>query len=206
MKTSGSFFHSNGKESRPVISSSQTPETLVLITIYRRSLALACILVAAAAPLANAQLSPTRLGMATGVTAPVSSYGSDKNLGYHIGLLVDVRLPLSPLGFRFDGDFSQLKYSANSTREQIWAVTGNGLLKLPTGTPLWPYAIGGVGFYNSHRDLLLRARSNTDLGWNAGGGLRFELSDLTTFVEARYHRATGSSGIRMVPVTIGILF
>src|SRR5206468_18491 len=159
------------KESRSVISSSQNPETLVLATIYRRSSAFACMLAAAVALRASAQLSPARLGMAAGVTAPVSSYGSDKDVGYHIGLLVDVRLPLSPIGFRFDGDFSQIKYSANSTREQIWALTGNALLKLPTGTPLWPYAIGGVGFYNSHRDLLLRARSSTDPGWNVGGGL-----------------------------------
>jgi opacity protein-like surface antigen len=178
----------------------------VLTTIHQRSLALACVLVAAVAHRALGQLSPARVGLAAGVTAPVSSYGTDKDVGYHIGLLVDVRLPLSPIGLRFDGDFSQLKFSANSTREQIWALTGNVLLKLPTGTPLWPYAIGGVGFYNSRRDLLLGASSNTDPGWNLGGGLRFELGDLTTFVEARYHRASGSSGIRMVPVTLGILF
>jgi len=176
------------------------------MTIYRRSsLALACLLMAFAQR-AMAQLSPVRLGIEGGVTAPVSSYGTDKDVGYHLGLLLDVRLPLSPVGFRFDGDFSQLKYSANSTRQQIWALTGDALLKLPTGTPLWPYAIGGVGFYNSRRDLLLGASSHTDPGWNLGGGLRFELSDITTFVEARYHRASGASGIRMVPVTIGLLF
>lgn len=172
----------------------------------QRALAIAIAIGAMIAHPACAQLSPVRLGMAAGVTKPVSSYGSDKDLGYNIGLLVDVRLPLSPVGFRFDGNFNELKYSGNSTKEQIWALSANALLKLPTGTPLWPYAIGGVGIYNSRRDLFFRASSNTDAGFNLGGGLRFELSDVTAFIEARYHRASGSSGIRMVPVTLGILF
>lgn len=150
--------------------------------------------------------SLARLGMAAGVTAPVSGYGSDKNLGYHIGLILDVRVPVAPVGFRLDGDFHELKYSGNSTKEQIWTITGNMLIKVPTGTALSPYAIGGVGIYNSHRDLFLRARANTDVGVNLGGGLRFDLPDVTTFVEARYHRVSGGSGIRLVPITVGILF
>jgi opacity protein-like surface antigen len=144
--------------------------------------------------------------MAVGATAPVSAYGSDKNVGYHIGLLLDVRVPISPLGFRVDGDFHELKYSSNSTKEQIWALTGNAILKLPTGTPLSPYVIGGAGIYNSRRNLFLRSRSNTDGGANIGGGLRLDLSDLTAFAEVRYHRAGGTDGIRLVPVTVGLLF
>jgi hypothetical protein len=155
---------------------------------------------------APGQSSPARLGIAAGISAPVSDYGADKDIGYHIGLLIDVKVPASPLGFRADGDFHELKYSGNSTKEQIWTLTGNMLVKLPTGTPLFPYAIGGVGIYNSHRDLFLRARSNTDPGVNLGGGLRFELSDVTAFVEARYHKVSGSSGIRLVPITVGLLF
>lgn len=153
----------------------------------------------------NAQ-SPARFGLLAGPTLPVSDYGSDKNVGYHIGILVDVRIPQSPIGFRVDGAFHEIGYSGNSTKQDIWATSANVLLKIPTGTPLIPYAIGGVGIYSAHRTLILGARSRTDPGVNLGGGLRFELGDVTTFVEARYHRVTGDAAIRMVPITLGILF
>jgi hypothetical protein len=54
--------------------------------------------------------SAARLGIGAGVTAPTSGYGNDKNIGYHIGLLVDVRAPASVLGFRIDGAFHEIGY------------------------------------------------------------------------------------------------
>ncbi|HEY7235761.1 MAG TPA: outer membrane beta-barrel protein [Gemmatimonadaceae bacterium] len=153
----------------------------------------------------NAQ-TPARLGMAAGVTAPVSGYGNDKNVGYHLALVIDVRVPATPFGFRIDGAFHEMKYTGNSTRDQIFMATGDALLKVPTGSVVVPYVIGGVGVYNSHRNLFLTARSSTDVGANFGGGVRFELGDVTTFVEARYHRTTGDDRIRMLPVSLGILF
>jgi opacity protein-like surface antigen len=150
--------------------------------------------------------TPARFGIAAGATAPVRSYGSDKNVGYHIGLLVDVRLPPTPFGLRFDGAFHEMRYSGNSTKAQVFMATANGMLKVPTGSVLLPYLIGGVGVYNSRRTLLFNTRSSTDPGANFGGGLRFELSDVTAFVEARYHTVTGDAGVRIVPITVGILF
>lgn len=154
----------------------------------------------------SAAQSPARLGLLAGATVPVSDYATNKNVGYHIGLLLDVRVPLSPVGFRVDGAFHEIGYSGNSTKQDIWSTNANVLLKLPTGTMIVPYVIGGVGIYNSHRTLILGAHSTTDPGMNVGGGLRFEAGDLTTFVEARYHRVTGDAGIRMVPITLGVLF
>ena len=150
--------------------------------------------------------TPARLGLDAGATAPVSGYGNDKNVGYHIGLLIDVRVPQSALGFRVDGAFHELKYSGNATREQIWIANANALFKARIGSMVVPYVIGGAGIYNSHRTLFLGARASTDPGVNVGGGVRFELSDVTTFVEARYHKVSGSAGIRLLPITLGILF
>ena len=150
--------------------------------------------------------SPARLGLDAGVTAPVSGYGSNKNLGYHIGLLLDVRIPESILGFRVDGAFNEVGYSGNSTKDDIWLLNANALLKEPTGRTVVPYAIGGFGIYNSHRTLFLSNNGSTDPGFNVGGGLRFERPDVTSFVEARYHKVSGERGIRIVPITFGILF
>ena len=170
-----------------------------------RAFAIAVVVLFSAVARTSAQ-STARLGLLAGATVPVSDYGSDKSVGYHIGLLLDVRIPLSPVGFRIDGAFHEIGYSGNSTKQDIWSTNANLLLRLPTGTVIVPYVIGGVGIYNSHRTLILGSRSSTDPGMNVGGGLRFELGDLTTFVEARYHRVTGDAGIRMVPITLGILF
>lgn len=172
---------------------------------HTRSLAIALGLTAFATTRSAAQ-SPARLGLDAGVTAPVSGYGSDKNLGYHLGLLVDVRIPGSVLGFRVDGAFTEIGYSGNSTKEDIWLLNANALLKVPTGKTVVPYAIGGFGIYNSHRTLFLANNSSTDPGFNIGGGLRFERHDVTTFVEARYHKVSGERGIRILPITLGVLF
>jgi hypothetical protein len=149
--------------------------------------------------------SAARLGLAAGVTAPTSGYGSDKNVGYHIGLLVDVRLPESVLGFRIDGAFHEIGYSNSSTREDIWLANANVVLKAPTGR-FAPYVIGGGGIYNSHRTPFPGAHSSTDPGVNVGGGIRFNFTDATTFIEARYHKVSGDSRIRILPITVGVLF
>jgi hypothetical protein len=177
----------------------------VKTTRHTRSLAIALGLAALASARSAAQ-SPARFGLDAGVTAPVSGYGSDKNLGYHIGLLIDVRIPESVLGFRIDGAFNEIGYSGNQTKEDIWLMNANAVLKVPTGKAVVPYAIGGFGIYNSHRTLFLANNSSTDPGFNLGGGLRFERHDLTSFVEARYHKVSGERGIRFVPITFGILF
>jgi opacity protein-like surface antigen len=149
--------------------------------------------------------STVRFGLQAGATIPLSSYGSDKHAGYHLGLLVDARTPLPLLGYRVEGVYHEMKYSGNTTRAQIWTATADAELNVPTPTFVTPYAIGGIGIYNSHRSLFLSTGSSTNPGVNLGGGLRFRFSDVAAFVEARYHRATGSNGIRFVPITLGIL-
>lgn len=147
-----------------------------------------------------------RVGMAAGVTTPLSAYASDKDVGYHLALVFDIRVPATPFGFRIDGQFHEMKFTGNSTKEQILMATGDAILKVPTGTMVVPYLIGGVGIYNSRRNLFLSKNGSTDPGVNVGGGLRFELVDVTTFIEARYHRTSGDANIRMLPVSLGILF
>lgn len=162
-----------------------------------------CLLTAASH--ASAQ-SPARFGLQAGATVPLSSYASDKHTGYHLGLLVDVRTPVPLLGFRVEGAYHELKYSGNSTRDQIWMAGADLQVRVPTMTLLSPYVIGGIGIYSSHRSLFLSTGYSTNPGVNLGGGLRFQFSDAAAFVEARYHRATGDAGIRMLPITVGVLF
>lgn len=146
------------------------------------------------------------LGLAAGATVPLSSYSNDKNTGYHLGLVLTLKTSLRALMFRVDGDFSELKYKQSSTKEQIWMANANVMLLFPARVVVTPYVVGGVGVYNRRRTLFLNNNSTTDLGFNGGGGLRFGLGEVHTFVEVRYHAASGRNDIRMVPITFGVSF
>jgi outer membrane protein with beta-barrel domain len=175
----------------------------------RRSLAEATIAVAASivpTPALRAQ-SSTSLGIAAGATVPLSAYATDKNTGYHLGLALDIRLPLPLLSTRIDGAFSELKYKGSSTKEQIWMANANIVVRAPGALSVTPYAIGGAGVYNRHRTLIFGNTSSTQFGVNGGAGLRFGSSTRGyTFLEVRYHIASGRNDIRMVPITFGVSF
>ncbi|MDB4899163.1 MAG: hypothetical protein JWN53_971, partial [Gemmatimonadetes bacterium] len=78
----------------------------------------------------------------------------------------------------------------------------------PTGAS--PYLIGGVGAYNVKADFGNNGtngnNSQTEAGFNVGGGIRFPLGLLSTFLEARYHKTLGDSNTQYVPITFGINF
>ena len=174
------------------------------ITMHLRMLAAVVVWVTASGNRALGQ-SLMRLGIAAGATAPVSVYASDKHTGYHVGLSFGVRVPATPLEFRVDGALHELKYSANSTKDQILAASGSALLTVPTGSVIVPYVLGGVSFHNSQRFLGFASELSTARGWSAGGGARFALTDVTMFVEARYLWTRGDAGIRILPISVGVL-
>jgi opacity protein-like surface antigen len=173
--------------------------------MHLRMLAAAAMAIAATGIRARGQTA-ARLGIVAGVTAPVGVYGSDKHAGYHFGLLFDIGVPATPLEFRIDGALHEMRYSGNSTKDQILMASGSALLAVPTRSFIVPYVLGGVGFYNSQRFLFESTDRSTTRGWSAGGGVRFELTDVTMFVEARYHRTSGDGGIRILPVSLGVFF
>jgi hypothetical protein len=167
--------------------------------------AIVVVLSAALSPRAWAQ-SSAGLGLAGGATVPLSTYSNDKNTGYHLGLVLTLKTSLRAIMFRVDGDFSELKYKQSSTKEQIWMANANLVMQLPATMVVTPYVLGGVGVYNRRRTLFLNNNSTTDLGFNGGAGLRFGVGEVHTFVEVRYHAASGRNDIRMVPITFGVSF
>jgi hypothetical protein len=174
-------------------------------TLRRFVLVLAIAISAPMASNAGAQ-SRASLGLAAGATVPMSSYGNDKDVGYHLGLVLDLRTVAAPLAFRIDGMFNELGYSGSSTKEQIWMANGNVVVRVPTGSSITPYLIGGAGVYNRRRTLAFGNNASTTLGLNAGVGLRFGLGESHTFVEARYHVAGSDNDVRIVPLSFGVSF
>ena len=171
----------------------------------------------------SAQLasSPARFGLVGGGTFPIGNLSNVASSGWHAGALVDLGLPLVPLGFRVEGAWHQLGSkdlgsfcnpgggcTPESERTRVIAVTLNATYAFGPQPLIKPYIIGGVGGYNvkfepSDADSF----SETRFGINLGAGLRVQLTGFSTFAEIRWHDifTTGSS-VQMLPISVGVTF
>jgi hypothetical protein len=152
-----------------------------------------------------------------GLSVPMSDLSEDFNSGYNINLGLAFGAPILPVGARieagfssFDGKSTPLNANGRGTA-RIASATANAVLNLgPTGAA--PYLIGGLGIYNRRfsSDALNESNSKTSAGVNIGGGIRFPLGGISTFLEARYHVMLGNEGeetnFQFIPISFGIQF
>jgi len=182
---------------------------------------------------ALAQGAPgVHFGLSGGADFPIQDQKDVYKTGWNGTALIAINYGTSPLGFRVDGSYHELK-----TKDNLVAFVGTGKTRVisgtadlvlgPRGSAVEPYLIGGVGAY----DLRFHGQevdtgnvfsdTSTRFGWNAGGGLAFPLGDTRGsrfLIEARYTsistngdrfsqsvRRDGSRFI-FVPVNAGIIF
>ncbi|HEX6815329.1 MAG TPA: porin family protein [Gemmatimonadaceae bacterium] len=165
---------------------------------------------------ASAQLasSPARFGIVGGGTFPIGNLSDVSSSGWHAGALVDLGLPLVPLGFRVEGTWHQLGSKdtpdriSPSEKARVIAVTLNATYAFGPQPLIKPYIIGGVGGYNvEYEPSGLHSFSETRFGINLGAGLRVQLTGFSTFAEIRWHDifTTGNS-VQMLPISVGVTF
>lgn len=182
----------------------------------------AAVLSAGCAVPASAQLasSPMRFGVVGGGTFPVGNLSHASASGWNAGALVELGLPLVPLGFRVEGVWHQLGskdgtffdpgsgLTSTSEKARVVAVTLDATYAFGPQPIIKPYIIGGVGGYNVRFEPSSGgAFSETRFGINFGAGLRVQLTGFSTFVEARWHDifTTGTSA-QMLPIDVGVTF
>ncbi len=159
-------------------------------------------------PLAARAQSSISLSLAGGATAGVGNLYDTTDLGYNVaaGLNFGAR---NPIGVRAEIGYNGLGFKNTSTQLRILTGTANLVYNLAT-TGDAPYLIGGVGAYNTRLANGSISTDNTVAGINVGGGLRFQLSGLSTFFEARYNKmlgnGTGYTDGQFIPITFGIMF
>lgn len=154
-------------------------------------------------------LAQTNVGIATGLTVPVSELGRIDNVGYHVSGVLQSIAPLAAFGLRGDVSFNSLgrKATIQDITERIISVTAGSMLHPAGFATSYPYAIGAFGMYNvSTSPAPVGSRSATDLGVNFGVGYRFAIGTRRAFAEVRYHRILAEGGPRYVPITFGLLF
>lgn len=174
----------------------------------KRLLVAAAGLTMFAAPAIAQDLRPFRFGVQGGASFPMGDEGDVVDMGFIVGGLADWNLVNLPIGIRFNVDYQRWAYSsdlgpeADGENTSMISGTAAAMYSVPTTGGISPYVLGGLGFYRSTCSLA-NCGSETDLGFNVGGGLNFNLGAMDTFVEARYHSVDGGS---FVPLTFGIRF
>jgi hypothetical protein len=146
------------------------------------------------------------LSIAGGLSAPVSDLGDVADLGYNIGVGVNFGGTRLPVGARIEGGLDGFGLKGSDESFRIVSGTANAVVNFSQRTDS-PYLIGGLGIYNSK---LGDFDSDNAAGINVGGGLRFPLGQLNTFLEARYHTTLSDDErggrLQFIPITFGVIF
>jgi hypothetical protein len=174
-----------------------------------RRLLVAATAVAFMAP-ANAQ-AQISVFVDGGVNAQVGRLGDDADIGYHVAGGVNMSTSILPMGLRFEAAYGAFGIKSGGGDVRIVSGTVNGIFNVGT-TRDAPYILAGIGAYNRNVSTsgLGYGSGKTAFGINGGGGLRFPLSGITTFFEARYNIMLGNTAegtnYQFIPITFGIMF
>jgi hypothetical protein len=180
-----------------------------------RTLSTAALLAALAFPVvAEGQIG---FGAAAGVAQPVGDFGNVAKAGPLFSGLVNVSIPLAPVGVRFEGSYGTYDYKSTvgSTggNVRMLSATANAIVSTPG--PIGPYLIAGLGYYRSTAECTACSTESNKVGYNGGVGLKAGLFGVAAFVEARFHHIPGASdptngGVKtntqFIPVSVGVTF
>jgi hypothetical protein len=166
--------------------------------------------------LAQRPIRPVMIGVGGGASLPLGSSGDQLIFGWHgLGTLA-LGMPRLPVGLRLDLAYDQFQFerallgaAAPPGSERVIAFSVNPTFDLSSGGALArPYLIAGVGSYSlGCTGGGAACRSSTNVGWNMGGGARFQLFGLRAFAEARFHHTSeGDFSTQYLPITLGLLF
>ncbi len=197
--------------------------------------AIAITLPAAAA--AQAAAAPAMVTLMAGAAMPLGDLDDAVKAGFTLGGGVEFGSSTLPFGVRAEvgytsfgeknasGDLLGSPFSARSKASNL-SVTLNALFapSVPAAQ-IRPYALGGVGFYNSTVDAGYQFGADAaqvndskgSVGFNGGAGVRFQFVGFSSFVEVRYHHVTKArveqnettgdfdwKSAAYVPITFGI--
>ena len=164
------------------------------------------------APALRAQGAEFSLG--GGVSVPLGDFDDVSKLGWQGTGAVSFVPSSMPIGFQFDGTYSQFSDDTPlDIKSQFIYGTGNIVYKFKTSeeSRFRPYLIGGGGVYN----VKLKGNdvptgfddSQTKFGINAGAGFDFKAGAAGLFIEARFHNVfTDGPNTQFVPINVGLRF
>ncbi|MEO8560438.1 MAG: hypothetical protein ABI601_00085 [bacterium] len=148
----------------------------------------------------------TQLSVAGGVAVPVSDLGDIADLGYNVGVGLNFGGTRLPVGARLEGGLNGFGLKNSDQSFRLVTGTANAIVNFSQKRDS-PYLIGGIGIYNSK---VGDFDSDNAVGVNLGGGLRFPIGDISTFLEMRYHSTLSDNQrggrLQIIPITFSVVF
>ena len=161
----------------------------------------------------SAQSSSVGFGLSGGLSIPTGDLGDAVDAGYSIAGHVFLKSSsMKSLRFRGDVSYNGFDYKNIDASYRSLGFVGNALIDLSTNGGVKPYVLGGLGAFNGKRSTQIGSAavvstSSTDVGIQIGGGLNFQLSGFSTFLEAKYVNVfTDNNSAGYIPITFGVRF
>jgi opacity protein-like surface antigen len=161
----------------------------------------------------SAQSSAVGFGVSGGLSVPTGDLGDAVDAAYSIAGHVFLKSSsMKSLRFRGDVSYNGFDYKNIDASYRSLGFVGNALIDLSTNGGVKPYLLGGLGAFNGKRSTQIGSAavvstSSTDVGIQVGGGLNFQLSGFSTFLELKYVNVfTDNNSAGYVPITFGVRF
>lgn len=167
--------------------------------------------------------APVSFGISAGLALPMGDFGDVVNAGFNINGLVRYTPTTLPITFRGELLFQHFGAKDDGVdaggSSQVIAVVPSVVYDFTTQSSVKPYVLGGIGVYHTKFSAsgtiegidiegidFDASSSSTDLGIHAGAGIRFPLSSITGFVEARIQDVFGDGSEYVFPISFGVTF
>jgi hypothetical protein len=165
-------------------------------------------LVALTPSLGRAQLGTSvHYNIAAGASLASGTFGDRNDTGYNAMIGIGMSQPASALGFRAEGIYNEFNDKFGGGRTHAGGITGNVTYDLiqPSRTQTNTlYLIGGIGYYST-KEPAIDFESQSNVGYNIGGGFKFPLSGFSAYIEARYHTVSNVDA-KFIPISFGLIF
>jgi opacity protein-like surface antigen len=158
---------------------------------------------------------PVKFSAALGVALPQSDYADGVGTGLHIEGMASKRLSASPAFLRGELGYAHFGEKDNSgvTSNQVAAALDLGY-NFVASSSVKPYVLGGLGAYRTSISQDLGTGNatvndnTTNLGFNAGVGMRFKMAGHVAYVEGRYVDQGNWNGAKIatLPIAFGLEF
>jgi opacity protein-like surface antigen len=192
--------------------------------------------VIATATCASLALAQTRVGVKSAATAPAaggSEFALDGSLGFVAPDFGDANLGFDlmgagefhpktlPVAFRGEIGWDYFGYGSSnlygvgySAHSNILRFDADALYDIPVhwSSKLQPYLLGGLGLYHVSVNVSCTnaacagGASDTNLGINLGGGLRYPFGPVDGFFELRWHEAFAAGDAAFFPFQFGVRY
>lgn len=185
----------------------------------KRSLFGVAMGLAIAATTASAQsmapaAKPVSFGVAGGMSLPTGDFGDAAKSGFNVSGLVQFQQPTWPVAIRVEAQYDQFsgKDIVGGGKAKFFGGLANVLYNFPNKSTVKPYVTGGLGFFHikgEEGDACTSdcSSSTNKFGFDVGAGLEFQLTGMSTFIEANWQSVqTEGSATRMIPIRVGIKF